>query len=94
MKFKYLGLEISGYRDVETEVRQQTTKAIRVAACLNDTIWKNKHIEVEAKSRIYKSAIRSIMTYATETRPDTTKIKRLLETSEMKILRKITEKTL
>ncbi|XP_030765794.1 uncharacterized protein LOC115889857 [Sitophilus oryzae] len=34
------------------------------------------------------------MTYTAETRPDTAKTKRFLETGEMKILRKITSKTL
>ncbi|XP_030746595.1 uncharacterized protein LOC115875314 [Sitophilus oryzae] len=58
MKFKYLGIELSGYGDIETEVRLQTTKAMRVAGCLNDTIWKNKYIGVEVKSRIYKAVVR------------------------------------
>ena len=34
------------------------------------------------------------MTYTTETRPDTAKTKRLLETTEMKVLRGIAENTL
>ena len=34
------------------------------------------------------------MTYTAETRPDTTKTKRILETCEMKVLRKIAGKTL
>ncbi|XP_030766597.1 uncharacterized protein LOC115890494, partial [Sitophilus oryzae] len=71
MKFKYLGIELSGYGDIEIEVRQQTTKAMRVAGCLNDTIWKNKYVGVEIKSRIYKAIIRPIMTYTAETRPYT-----------------------
>ncbi|XP_057653803.1 uncharacterized protein LOC130892403 [Diorhabda carinulata] len=91
---KYLGIELTGYGDIETEVRQQTIKAARVAGCLNDTVWKNKYISIEAKSRAYKTVIRPIMTYSAETRPDTAKTKRLLETSEMKALRKITGKTL
>ncbi|XP_057653777.1 uncharacterized protein LOC130892390 [Diorhabda carinulata] len=94
MKFKYLGIEISGYGDIETEVRQQTIKAARAAKCLNDTIWENKYISIEANSRTYKTVIRPIMTYTTETRPDAAKTKRLLETNEMKVLQKITGKTL
>lgn len=94
MKFKYLGIELSGFGDVESEVRQQTNKALRVAGCLNDTIWKNKYLQTETKSRIYKATIRPIMTYTAETRPDTTKTKRILETGEMKVLRKIVGKTL
>ena len=46
------------------------------------------------KSKIYKTAIRPIMTYTAETRPKTAKTKRLLETTEMKVLRGIAEKTL
>lgn len=29
IKFKYLGIELSEYGDIDTEVRQQTTKALR-----------------------------------------------------------------
>lgn len=94
MKFNYLGIELSGYGDIELEVRQQTNKALRVAGCLNDTIWKNKYLNSGTKARIYKSVIRPIMTYTAETRPDTEKTKRILEVGEMKILRKIAGKTL
>lgn len=94
MTFKYLGIELCGFGDVESEVRQQVNKALRTAGCLNDTIWNNKHLRTETKARIYKAAIRPIMTYTAETRPDTTKTKRLLETCEMKVLRKIAGKTL
>ena len=39
---------------------------------------------VKAKARIYKTAIRPILTYAAETRPETSKTKRILETAEIK----------
>ena len=94
MRFKYLGIELSGYGDVEAEVREQTTRATKIAGCLNATIWRNKNIGIEAKSRIYKTAIRPIMTYTAETRPETAKTKRLLETTEIKVLRGIAGKTL
>lgn len=48
----HLGVEVFGYRDVETEVREQTNKVVRIAAFLNNTIWQNKHMGIEAKSRI------------------------------------------
>ena len=70
IKFKYLGIEISGYGNIKTEVRGQAMKAARTAACLNNTIWSNKHMGIETKSRIYKAAIRPILTYTAETRPD------------------------
>jgi len=64
-----------------------------VAGYLNDTIWGNKHLQKETKARIYKAIIRLIMTYTTENRLDTKKIRNLLEITEMKTLR-IAEKTL
>ena len=67
MSYKYLEIELSGYGDVETEVREQTTRVTKIASCLNATIWRNKNIGKEAKSRIYKTAIRPIMTYTAET---------------------------
>ena len=94
MRFKYLEIELPGYGDVDAEVREQTTRATKIAGCLNATIWRNKNIGLEAKSRIYKTAIRPIMTCTAETRPETTKTKRLLETTEIKVLRGIAGKTL
>ena len=93
MRFKYLGIELSGYSDVEAEVREQTTRATKIFGRLNATIWRNKNIGIEAKSGIYKTAIRPIMTYTAETRPETEKTKRLLETTEIKVLRGIAGKT-
>ena len=67
---------------------------MRAAAHLNDTIWWNKHIRTEAKVRIYKTAIRPILTYAAEIRPKISKTKRIFESTEMKIARRIAGKTL
>lgn len=61
---------------------------------LNETLKKNKHIGIEVRLIIYKTVIKLIMSYTAETRPDTIKTKRIMETSEMKVLRKITGKTL
>lgn len=40
-------------------------------------------MKIETKSRIYKTAIRPIMTYAAETKLDTTQTKRIMETAAM-----------
>lgn len=37
IKFKYMGIEILGYEDVEAEIRNQKMTAARTAACLNST---------------------------------------------------------
>ena len=76
-----------GISDVGAEVREQTQKTTRIVGCLNDTIWRNRNIGTETKSRIYKAVIRPIMTYTAETGPNTSKIKQLLETTKMRVLR-------
>lgn len=82
IKFKYLG----------TEIRNLTMSAKKIAACLYNTICRNKYLEIDATTRIYKAALRSIMTYTAEIRPDTVKTKWMLETGEIKILRGIIKK--
>ena len=74
-KVKYLGIDISGYRNIETEVRNQAVRVMRAAMHLNDAIWWSKLIRTEAKARIYKTAIRPILTYTAETQPETSKTK-------------------
>ncbi|XP_044749727.1 uncharacterized protein LOC123310328 [Coccinella septempunctata] len=72
----------------------QVARANKVAGCLNNTIWKNRNLRMETKTPIYKTTIRPIMIYTAETRPDTFKTRRLLETTEMRVLRRITGKTM
>ena len=93
MKFKYLGFEISSYGNTLLEVREQTLKAARISGCLRDVVWKNKYMSIESKVKIYKTAVRPILTYAVETRADTSKTKQLLRTTEMNTLRTIIGKT-
>ena len=50
-------------------------------------------MSIESKTRIYKTCVRPIMTYATETRAETAATKQLLRTTEMKTLRSILGKT-
>ena len=92
--FRYLGVEITSHSNLYNEVLNQTTKAAAVSGCLKDVIWKNKHMSVDCKVRIYKACVRPIMTYAVETRSDTTKTKAALRTTEMRTLRSITGHTL
>ncbi|CAG9826684.1 unnamed protein product [Diabrotica balteata] len=94
MKFKYLGIILSICGKLETKLKDQVNRANRAAGYLNETIWRNKNIGKETKGRIYKTVIRPIMTYAAERRPDTERTKRMLETVEMEIIKKIDGKTL
>lgn len=94
MRFKYLGVNITNDRNLREEVKDQTTKASIISRYLRDIIWKNKYMNIKSKMRIYKTCIRPIMTYAAETRAETTPTKRILRTAEMRTLRNITGNTL
>jgi len=74
-------------------IKKEVNKANRLAGCRNDTIWR-KYLQKETKVRIYKAIVRPIMTYIAETRPDTEKIRDMLEIAEIKMLRRITGKPL
>ena len=71
-KFNYLGVEISAKRDLKQEVKMQTTKAARISGCLYNLIWLNKYMSTDCKVRIYKTNVRPVLTYASETRAETT----------------------
>ncbi|XP_048520668.1 uncharacterized protein LOC125503803 [Dendroctonus ponderosae] len=94
MTFKYLGANITSNRNLEEEVRNQTSKAALISGYLRDIIWRNKHMSRGSKVRIYKTCVRPVMTYAAETRAENTTTKRLLRTTEMRVLRSITGHTL
>jgi hypothetical protein len=76
--FNYLGVEISAKRDLKQEVRIQTTKATRISDCLINLIWRNKQMSTECKARIYKTKVRPVLTFASETRAETTYTQQLL----------------
>lgn len=94
MEFKYLGALLTSAKDLGTEVRDQALKAARVAGCLNEMVWRNKYMARESKVRVYKTIVRPVLTFATETRAETKRTKQQFRTVEMKVLRKIAGFTL
>ncbi|XP_055378925.1 uncharacterized protein LOC129610383 [Condylostylus longicornis] len=94
MKFNYLGVETTAYRDIKAEMSKQTNKASLISGCLRQVVWRNKYMSQEAKVKIYKTCVRPISTYALECRADTSITKQKLRATEMKTLRKICDKTL
>ena len=61
-----------------------------ISGYLQDVIWKNKYMFTESKVRICKTCFRRALTCAAEIRADTSKTKRIMRTTEMKVLRAIT----
>jgi len=93
-KFNYLGAEISALRDLKQEVRIQATKAARISGCLYNLIWLNKYMSTDCKVCIYKTNVRPMLTYASETRAETAYTQQLLRTTEMKTIGAIHGKAL
>lgn len=94
LRFNYLGVSVSSERNLIEEARTQAMKASRVSGYLRDIIWKNKMMSPQSKIKIYKTCVRPILTYPTETRAETSTAKRIMRTTEMRILRIIKEVTL
>ena len=91
--FNYLGVEISAKRDLKQEVKNQATKAARISGCLYNLVWNNKYMPAEAKTHVYKTSVRPVLTYAADTRAETTPTQQILRTTEIKIIRAIHGKT-
>ncbi|XP_045465000.1 uncharacterized protein LOC123674152 [Harmonia axyridis] len=94
MSFDYLGIQITSSQNRTNEVNGQANKASRISGALRDIIWSNTFMNKKAKVRIYKTCVRPVLTYATETRADNQKTKNIIRTTEMKILRNISGYTL
>jgi len=89
LKFNYLGIIISTDLPIETwqrKLRKRTNMANGIAGYLRDIIWRNWNMSTEGNMRIYKTCIRPILTYTTETTVETSKIERILRTTEMRTL--------
>ena len=56
-------------------------------------VWSNPYKRIDSKIRIYKTCIRPLMTYGTEMREGTNKMKSILRAFEKKTLRTIVGKT-
>ena len=92
-KLNYLGAEISARRDLKQKVRIKATKAARISGCLYSLVWLNNYMSTDCKVRIYKTNVRPVLTYASETRAETAYTQQLLRTTEMKTTRAIHGKT-
>ena len=67
MAFKYLECHVTSDRNLYNEVKDQTIRGAHISGFLKDIVWRNKFMSTEAKAKIYKAAVRPIITYAVET---------------------------
>ncbi|XP_050516829.1 uncharacterized protein LOC126891647 [Diabrotica virgifera virgifera] len=92
--FKYLGAEITSYKNLSKVVKEQTMKAAGISGCLKEIVYKKKYLNTGSKIKIYETTIIPILTYAAEKRPDTNRTLQMMRTLEMGTLRSIQGQTL
>lgn len=86
--FKYLGITVNR-KNEKQDINEKIMKGYRAFYC-NKQMLKDKKLSKKTKLRIYKTIIRPIITYATETITLTEKEEEKLKILERKIIRAIT----
>lgn len=62
MTFNYLGVEVTSCRNIIEEIATQANKTAKVSGYLYGTIWRNKHMTMKSKMKIYKTVAKLIVT--------------------------------
>ena len=86
--FKYLGATITENNEILAEIKARIT-ACNKAYYSSHNMLKNKNISRKTKKNIYKTIIRPVVTYGSETWTLTKSAETVLNTWERKVLRKI-----
>ena len=86
--FKYLGSILNVSTDIEEEIRTRVTQGIRSFYALKH-LFKSCLVSRATKLRLYKSIVRPIVTYRSETWSLTAKQEAILSCFERRILRSI-----
>jgi len=76
MTFKYHRANVTSNRKLKEKVQVQMTKTVMMSGYLRYNM--EKYISLKSKIKIYRTYVRFIMIYTTETRAETTITKHLL----------------
>jgi len=86
--FKYLGAVMTSLNEIETEIKSKIAVGNKCYFALG-AIIKRRSISQSIKIQLYKTIIRSAVTYGAETWTLTSKTEKMLMTRERKLLSKI-----
>jgi hypothetical protein len=86
--FNYLGSILNADNKMNIEIAERIAKGNK-AYCANAKLIKSKFVKRNTKTKIYKTALRPVITYSSETWTLTAKDKNNLHIFERQILRKI-----
>ena len=65
--FKYLGSIMSSNNKIDIEIVNKMGKASTAFAKLQDRLWKNKHVSINVKYKVYRAVVLSTLLYGGET---------------------------
>lgn len=83
MNFKYLEVNITNSRSLKEEIKAQSNRATMISGYLCDIIRTHKHISTRNYVKICTTFVKSVITYAIETKAETAATKKLLRSKEM-----------
>jgi len=63
----YLGSTVSSNALMDKEIRNRMGKASGVFGELQDRLWKNKHVTIKVKCKVYRAVVWSSLPYGAET---------------------------
>ena len=86
--FNYLGSILNAHNKMNIEIAERTVKGSKVYY-VNATLIKSKFLKKNTKMKIYKTIIRPVVTYSSQTWTLTTKDKNNLRIFERQLLRKL-----
>ena len=86
--FKYLGSSLNERNEILPEIKERIAAGNRAYFSLQN-VFRSKNISKRTKKVIYKTIIRPVVMYSSETWTMTKSIEALLNTWERKVLRKI-----
>ena len=66
-KFSYLGSIVNSSNNLDDEINQQIGKALSNFGRLSSRVWKNHHLAIKLKIKVYTAFILSVLLYSSET---------------------------
>jgi len=67
VKFSYLGSVVNSSNNLDDEINQRIGKSSTNFGRLNSRVWKNHHLAIKLKIRVYTACILSVLLYSSET---------------------------
>jgi len=86
-EYKYLGMKLSHNGTLDEAIKDRNTQGRKAISLLNGVLW-DRNINRENKTRIYKTIVKSIITYSSEVWPLKDRTTKMLEATEMDFWRR------